>query len=38
MRSNSTIAKRLASQMWGRPDHQHKLADGIYTQTRRHYR
>lgn len=30
MRSNSTIAKRLASQMWGRPDHQHKLADGIW--------
>ena len=30
MKSNSTIAKRLATQMWGRPDHQHKLADGIW--------
>lgn len=30
MKSNSTIAKRLATQMWGKPDHQHKLADGIW--------
>lgn len=24
------VARRLASQMWGQPDHQRKLADGIW--------
>lgn len=30
MSQNASIAKRLASQMWGAPDHQCKLADGIW--------
>lgn len=28
--NNLTIARRLASQMWGKPDHQHRLVDGIW--------
>ena len=29
-KSAVTVARKLAAQYWGRPDHQHKLADGIW--------
>lgn len=33
----AAVARKLASQMWGRPDHQHKLAEGIWSfSTPRH--